>query len=119
MQTVWGESDNHERKDKGETMKRTPKPPKEVISITLAKKLVKMLNENFGPPYLPDKFFNAKLITGDPNDPIDVASTSIVIVIGPRDVQLDLGFRSVGSGTFLAHGWKITGRQIKGTGGSE
>jgi len=70
------------------------------MTLLEAKRFVKGFNDNFSMPFLPDKFASAKLVGNE-----------IVINIGRRDSAFDLNWKHVGGGTFLASGWKITGKE--------
>lgn len=61
-------------------------------------KLVEEINENFGTPFLPDGFVEARINhQGD-----------FVLRIGTRDVQLESDGKWVGSGTDLTRYFDIT-----------
>ncbi len=81
-----------------------------LIDAKGAKLLVKALNGNFGPPFLPEGFVRATYLGPDPAFDAD---PSFELVIGPRDVQLGLDLKSVGSGTLLTNRWEIKERKLR------
>jgi len=67
------------------------------------KKLMKILNDNFGPPFLPKGFFVVEEGTG----------SSIGIRVRDRDLMIDRDGNSLGAGTNVGTGraWEIKKRR--------
>ena len=55
---------------------------------------VKEINDNFGPPFLPENLVRADML--DDN--------SFMLTIGPRNVDFDLDLECLGAGTCIASG---------------
>ena len=70
----------------------------------LAQKIVDEINLNFGPRYLPEGFVSAKII-----------DNSILIEIGPRNMQIGFDGEPMGSGSMvgIANKWIITERALR------